>query len=244
MKASTRSISGAVIMLLIIPLFAGLLACMPEYVPLGNPERARIDADMTGLWYAPGEDELIGNVIFFQPWDKRTWLSVNVGVELLEDLDPEVFDPAEFDMSTYSGFVKVMEESNLDAESFEITVVVYKSWLVKLGGETFFTWELRGLPIPEDLDDEERSLEDPWYWLDFRIDQKSRDRFAMRLIDPDFPPLKEAPHTKKGWEKVVRKHVDDESMYMEEPTVLMRVDAEDEELLSELVLYAMTRDSW
>ena len=41
MKARTRSISGALMMLVIVPLFAGLLACMPEYVPLGNPERAR-----------------------------------------------------------------------------------------------------------------------------------------------------------------------------------------------------------
>lgn len=244
MKARTRSISGAVIMLLVIPIFAGLLACMPEYVPLGNPERARIDADMTGLWYTPGDDELIGNVIFLQPWDKRTWLSVNVFVELLEDLDPEIYDPAEFDMSTYAGFVKVIEDSNLGEESFEVTVVTYKTWLVKLAGETFFTWELRGLPSPGDWDNEGRSLDDPWYWLDLRIDEKNGGRIAMRLIDPDFPPLKESPQTQRGWERAVRKHVDDESMYLEESLVLTRVDAEDEELFSELVFYAMTRDTW
>lgn len=238
MKARTRSISGALMMLVIIPLFAGLLACMPEYIPLGNPERARIDDAMTGLWFSSGDDEFVGNVIFLQPWDKRTWLSVNIGIGLLEDLDPEVYDPGEFDMTTYAGFVKVLDEVGLRAEEFEIAVITYKVWLARIAGETFFTWELRGLPVPE-----EGGLE-PWYWLDFRIDEKSGDRIAMRLIDPDFPPLREAPETKKGWERVVRKHVDNELMYLEDPTVFKRVDPEHEKLFMELIFHAMTRGSW
>ena len=238
MKARTRSISGALMMLVIIPLFAGLLACMPEYVPLGNPERARIDEHMAGLWFAQGEEELVGNIIFLQPWDKRTWLSVNVSVSLLEDLDPELYDPEEYDVSSYSGLVKVLEDSDFDEDDFEISAIAYKSWLVKLAGETFFTWELRGLPIPED-----NGLE-PWYWLDFRIDEKNAQRITMRLIDPDFPPLQEAPDTPKGWERVVRKHVDDELLYIDDPTVLERVAPEHEELFGALVFYAMTRDSW
>ena len=44
--------------------------------------------------------------------------------------------------------------------------------------------------------------------LDFRIDERSENRLVMRLIDPDYPPLKDAPNTKRAWEKVVRKHVE------------------------------------
>ena len=238
MKANTRSISGALMMLVIIPLFAGLLACMPEYVPLGNPERARVDPDISGLWYVPGDEELIGSVIFFQPWDKRTWLSVNVSVELLEELDPNLYEPAEFDMATYAGFVNVIEEGGFSEDVFDVGVITYKTWLVKLGGETFFTWELRGLPVPEN------DGLDPWFWLDFRIDEKNGNRITMRLIDSEFPPLQEAPATKRAWEKVVRKHVDDPAMYMDDPVVLTRVDPEHMEMFSELVFEAMTRDSW
>ena len=238
MKARTRSISGALMMLVIIPLFAGLLACMPEYVPLGNPERARVDPGMSGLWFAPGDEALIGNIIFFQPWDKRTFLSVNVSIEARGELDPEWYDPDEFDMSTYAGFANVIDEGGLSDEDFEIGVVIHKSWLVKLGGEQFFTWELRGLPVPEE------SGFEPWYWMDFRIDEKQDKRIVMRKIDPEFPPLDEAPATKKAWEKVVRRHVDDPSMYMDKPIVLTRVHPEHEEMFSELVFDAMTRDSW
>ena len=239
MKPRTRSISGALMMLVIIPIFAGLLACMPEYVPLGNPERAKVDPDMTGLWYAPGDEVLLGNIIFLQPWDKRTWLSVNVSVELREELDPELYDPQKFDMSTYTGFMNVLDEISLDEDSFDFSVITYKAWLVRLAGETFFTWEWRGLP--NEPGEEVPDLSDPWYWIDLRIDEKDKNSIRMRLIDPEFPPLKAAPHTKKGWERVVRKHVDDEAMYLEDTVELTRVAGEHEEDVAELIFYAFTR---
>ena len=55
MSAKLRSISGALLMLVIIPILAGLLACMP--VPIGNPERSRIDPAITGVWAFMEEDE-------------------------------------------------------------------------------------------------------------------------------------------------------------------------------------------
>ena len=239
MKPRTRSISGALMMLVIIPIFAGLLACMPEYVPLGNPERAKVDPDMTGIWYATGDEVLLGNIIFLQPWDKRTWLSVNVSVELREELDPELYDPQKFDMSTYAGFMNVLDDISLDEDSFDIVVITYKAWLVRLAGKTFFTWEWRGLP--NEPGEEVPDLADPWYWIDLRIDEKDKNSIRMRLIDPEFPPLKAAPHTKKGWERVVRKHVDDEAMYLEDTVVLTRVAGEHEEDVAELIFYAFTR---
>jgi len=75
MKATTRSVSGAVLMLAIIPVIVGLLACMP--VPVGDPERSRINPDLNGIWAltTDGDDD---GYYLFRPWDKRTWLVLGV----------------------------------------------------------------------------------------------------------------------------------------------------------------------
>ena len=75
MNATTRSVSGAVLMLAIIPVIVGLLACMP--VPVGDPERSRIDPDLNGIWALTKDDEVDGYYLF-RPWDKRTWLILGV----------------------------------------------------------------------------------------------------------------------------------------------------------------------
>lgn len=61
-------------MLLIIPVVVGLLACMP--VPIGNPERSRIDPEISGMWASEGDSET--DLYLFQPYDKRTWLTVTI----------------------------------------------------------------------------------------------------------------------------------------------------------------------
>jgi len=93
MKATTRSISGAVLMLAIVPIIVGLLACLP--VPVGDPERSRIDPDLNGIWALTKGGEIDGYYLF-RPWDKRTWLVVGV-----ED-DGDEFKPA----SVYKAWLK------------------------------------------------------------------------------------------------------------------------------------------
>ena len=58
MRPNVRSASGMVLMLAIIPIFAGLLACMP--VPIGDPERSRIDPEITGVWFLESDGTKIG----------------------------------------------------------------------------------------------------------------------------------------------------------------------------------------
>lgn len=228
MNARTRSISGALMMLVIIPIFAGLLACMPEYVPLGNPERSRVDPEMTGIWWVDSSEHLVGPIIVLQPWDKRTWLVVSIGFE-----DSYHGEFAEDEMSEYEEFLAMLDHPEFDEEDLEVALFVYKGWIAKLGGETFFTWEMRGLP-----DDEEAALE-PWWWYDFRVDRRSNDRIEMRLIDPGFPALEEAPETKRAWEKVVRKHVDNEALYLPDSLVLSRVKEEHKMSFIEVIGAAM-----
>lgn len=227
-------------MLVIIPIFAGLLACMPEYVPLGNPERARIDEDMSGMWFVEGdgtENGLIGNVVFLEPWDKRTWLITTVGVELSDSADLDELDfelEYEGDTSTYDGFVGLFEHLDVDEAVFEVGALQYKAWLVKLRGEHFMTWELR---VVKDNSDQ---LLESWYWQDFRVTERAADRMVMHLIDPDFPQLKEAPAERRAWERVVKKHVDDDELYYDEDIVFERVREDDIDLFIELVGYAVS----
>lgn len=75
MNANIRSLSGAALMLVIIPIIAGLLACMP--VPVGDPERSRIDPQLSGVW-ATTEDGKESGHFLFRPYDKRTWLVVGI----------------------------------------------------------------------------------------------------------------------------------------------------------------------
>ena len=56
MTPKIRSFSGAALMLVIIPIIAGLLACMP--VPIGDPERSRVDPGLNGAWVLQSDDDL------------------------------------------------------------------------------------------------------------------------------------------------------------------------------------------
>lgn len=228
MKPRTRSISGALMMLVIIPVFAGLLACMPEYVPLGNPERARVDPELTGIWWVDSSDELIGQVLVLQPWDKRTWLVLSIGFD--DQSYGEFHDDA---LSEYENFIAMLAHEEFDGDNLDVAWFIYKGWFVRLGGETFFTWEMRGVP-----EDEEGSLE-PWWWYDFRVENRSADRLELRMIDPGFPLLKEAPSTQKAWEKVIRKHADNEAMYFPEAMIVERVKDEHKGIFTELIQNAM-----
>jgi len=222
-------------MLVIIPIFAGLLACMPEYVPLGNPERARIDEDMSGMWFVEGAEDmepLVGQIVFLEPWDKRTWLITSIAIEESSSADLDELE-YEGDLSTYEGFVSFFEHPDLDEDDLEFAALQYKSWLAKLGGEYFMTWELRVVK------DESAELLEPWFWQDFRVTERAPDRIVLHLIDTDFPPLKEAPETKRGWEKVVKKYADDEDLYEDEAIVLQRAKEDDMDLFVGLLYAAL-----
>lgn len=82
MNKRIRSATGGLLMLLLIPFIVGLLACMP--VPIGDPEKSRIDPQISGIWVSKKEDK--GAAYYaFEPFDKRTWLLTGVRTEEDED---------------------------------------------------------------------------------------------------------------------------------------------------------------
>ena len=242
MRVKARSATGILLMLGILPILAGLLACMPEYVPLGNPDRSKVDPAMTGVWHVTGDLEpFVGQFLYFQPWDKHTWLVTSVTLEIDADAlkaDGDEESPG-YDLSNYDDLITFLRDGTVDEGDVEVTVIVYKGWVTKLRGRQFLMLEWRGL-----LNEiEGRVLHEPFVWWDFRVAGLADGRMELQLIDATFEPLKEAPQTRRGWEKVIRKHVDNPDLYEEETTVLRRVESEDLESVGELIFYGFTRDS-
>ncbi|MFQ6006556.1 MAG: hypothetical protein ACE5OQ_13765 [Woeseia sp.] len=69
MTPKVRSLTGLSLAVIIVPALLGILACMP--VPVGNPERSKIDPGLTGVWLGLAEGGAV--VIVMDPYDKRTW---------------------------------------------------------------------------------------------------------------------------------------------------------------------------
>lgn len=75
MNSGQRSLSGLLLGIVLIPILASLVACFEVLpVPLGDPDRSRVDPSITGLWLA-GEE-----VWVFEPYDERTWLLTSYSI--------------------------------------------------------------------------------------------------------------------------------------------------------------------
>jgi hypothetical protein len=223
-----RSASGAILMLAIIPIFAGLLACMP--VPIGNPEKSRIDPEISGVWFLGLEDELNG-LYHFQPFDKRAWILTGVPLEEGPDYEGEPFD-----LESAEDAIAVLEAFGVGDDGVTATeTIIYKAWLTKLAGQTFMTWE-----VATAFDDEGEY--DAEVWLVFRVDKVSTDQVNLYLVNGEhdvFDDRKEPvagrraheypAAVRRDWERALKKvarNVDDDDLYSEVPWELRRVPPE------------------
>ena len=242
MRANARSATGVLLMLGILPILAGLLACMPEYVPLGDPDRSRVNPAMTGVWHVNGDMEpFVGQFLYFQPWDKHTWSVTTVTLEVDPDAlaaDGDDESPG-YDLSNYDDLIRFLQDDTVDEEDIELSVIVYKGWVTKLRGREFLIFEWRGLIN----DTEDEAPYEPFFWMDFRVAGLSDNRIELQLINTEFEPLSDAPQTRRGWEKVIRKHVDNPELYYQETTVMQRVDKDVEGLVGALIMYAFARNN-
>lgn len=219
MRANIRSISGAILMLVIIPFLAGLLACLP--VPIGDPERSRIDPAMSGWWAMEGETETALCVL--RPYDKRTWLVIFVLVEKGDSAEIE-----EPDIKTAGDLLAVLGENEVGPKGIiGGAPAVYKAWLTRLGGERFLTWE----PVAAIEDIKTFS---PEAWFVFRIGEQETSYVELVEVDSDYDAfealMKEFEENeidpwkaRKDWERVIRRHVDDPDMYFDDPIRLRRL---------------------
>ena len=230
MKPNSRSTMGALLMLAVIPVFVGLLACMP--VPIGNPERSSIDPEISGIWVWEADGES-GELYLFQPYDKRTWLMIGVA---LEEGAEYVGDSPELDSAEQT--FRALASGEVSATGFTATnTIIFKAWLTRLGGKQFMTWEPVGGFAPN-------GSHLPEFWWVLRLEKRDRDHFDVYMVNGEHEVFEDIRAHMKAyeeehefadedeylrylqkmrpkWERALGKvasHVDDEDLYEETGT--------------------------
>jgi len=233
MNSKSRSLSGAALTLVVIPIFAGLLACMP--VPIGDPERSRIDPELTGVWVTLTSNEFFSEAGFyvFEPYDKRTWLVAGMGL-----VEGDNQDLPDLDLTTYDGWVELAAADPVNKGYVSIeSMVVYKAWLKKLGGEVFMTWE------PKLFLDE--GIAEPEVWFTYRVIKKGHDRIEMHYVDGESDLFDDVDETRRAYERVISRNADNPELYADEDgadVVLVRVQDAELELFEELLNIVVSWD--
>ena len=223
MTPKSRSVSGGLMTLIIIPVIIGLLACMP--VPIGNPERSRIDPELSGLWTMQDSDGDIMGIVLFEPYDKRTWLGFMVQPGLYERNAPH-----EFDIYTLEGLIAALnDESSESPLVVADELAVYKIWLTKLGGEQFMVWQPKGAFHEGKFDTE--------YGLNWHLTKHGETSFDLSGIRSNHPAIKDVDDkNRKALEKAIRKHASEPELYDEDAWTFKKVDPEHADKLGGLII--------
>ena len=220
MKPTTRSISGAVLMLAIIPAIIGILACMP--VPIGNPERSRIDPEISGVWVGWMLDSEDATFYAFEPYDKRTWLLTSI---LLEE--GERADFSDYDLESADDVVRLMESESIGDDGATATEIgIFKVWRTKLGGEWFMTWEPKAVFGESNFK--------PEVWFVFRIVWLDANTLDLYMVGGDLSLFDGVKGNRRAFERVIKKNARNPELYVDEPTRLIRVQPEHLEFFGEL----------
>ena len=227
MTKNIRSLSGAALMLMIIPIFVGILACMP--VPIGDPERSRIDPSLSGTWVM--EEDGDSNLYLFQPYDKRTGLVV--GAQIEEGSEAEIDD---LDIKTAGDVFAALRTYSIGDDGITSpTTIAFKAWLTKLGGEQFMTWE------PVGGMNNDGSFK-PDYWFV----KENEDRVNLYVVNPEYEGFDGVTtpddydgddyvgDMRRTWERALKRHAKDPELFGDEPWVMHRVPASDVEKVAEL----------
>jgi hypothetical protein len=226
-----RRLGGLALALIMVPVFIGLLACMP--VPVGDPERSKIDPARTGVWIGAVDDGPM--ILIYEPYDKRTWLMRNYQIG-------GSYEKSSIEL-TYADAVAGLDLDGEDPEDFEL----YKVWRTKIGKRWFETWEPRcdegdcnGLP-------ENISRDEGEFWFVWLVEQLDANRTRMYMVNGDsdvFDDIEDFElaedranlfKLRRAAEKVIRRNLDDPEMYMyyedDESFVMFRMTPEDYEKL-------------
>jgi len=230
MKPLHRSVSGLLIAVVSVPLFMSLLACLP--VPIGDPEKSRIDPELSGVWIDPNEPMMV----LIEPYDKRTWLVTIAEYDLDAEICPaEQADDEDAEMD-YDTLINRIAPSEGECLVFDERLGSYKAWRTQLGRHQFMTWEPKGGFSGEAGFATE-------FWFGFRIDKKNADEFSLWMIDADYDGFEEPgvaeklegiedldpPYdprvlksARRAVEKVIRRNVEDEDLY-DDPMEFYRI---------------------
>ena len=184
---------------LLLSVVVALEACQSGNlgVPIGDPERSRINPQLSGVWYVSHpEDETKLAMFMADPYDERTWLVRQIS------LDPGIPVPASPD-----GL-----EAWLKFEMKEVLVCnAMKTWTTRLGGVEFVVAE------PQfELDAQHGFLADGW--IVYRLEMQSPDLLGLTLLDSEFKAAEDGPElyeikTTREAERVIRRNARNPALY-------------------------------
>jgi hypothetical protein len=235
-----RSRAGLIVSILIVPLLLGVMACFVLPVPIGNPEKSRIDPALSGAWI--GQVDEGAWVLVFEPYDKRTWLVTWLFLEEAsegaaadgiaeDDAAPSVekeSDPEEAISTDSSDGEESVLDLLTDGQFVIENVSLYKGWLTRIKGERFMTWEPKMV-----LSSEDAMVPDFW-WIT-RIRKLDDNYLTLDYINSEYF---EDVETRSQAEKFIRRHIKDPELFMEEddfPEIYARISQGDFDVLSDLL---------
>ena len=224
----------------LLVLMAGCLDWDDDPVPLGDPEKSRVDSWFNGLWWDGDE------VWVFEPYDKRTWLVSFYWVEYGDCREPDdseagKIESEEEQVANEPDVVQTVEEdpeaiyermvADLRAKGSECMKgkpngLAAKAWLTRIAKADFMTLEYRG-------GFNKNSGFAPQHWMNIRVVKLRQDIMKFMGIDFDFdafgaPDVKakldkldsEKPLTtrtlakaRRAVERVIRRNVDNNDLY-------------------------------
>ncbi len=189
-------------------------------VPIGDPERSRIDPEISGVWVMLGD----GDDAFytFEPYDKRTWLLTGVPIE-----EGEGADLGDYDLETYEDLVALMNNEPIGDDGATATsIILYKAWRSRLGGEWFMTWEPKGLLGEDGFN--------PDYWIVLRFTKPDADTINLYLVNGEAAAFKDVQKTRRAYERVLKRNLENKDVISKEPLRLFRVQPEHRAFVGEL----------
>ena len=203
MNARQRSLSGLILAIILLPVLAGLLACfdlMP--VPLGDPEKSRVDHGLDGMWLAEYEA-----VWLLEPFDEHAWLITVYDIDTEDceaageeaageevDAAAESPDQTETEPPAEDEIQEIIEiEPIEDKYAYEIAELravdpdcvageidsFFKVWSTTIGPAEFLTFEEKGM-----FDEDSGFV--PGEWLVFRLVRKGGDELHLRWLDSEY----------------------------------------------------------
>jgi hypothetical protein len=223
-SSRARTIAGLVMFAGLAPFLLALIACLK--VPVGNPERSRIDPALSGVWLEEDSQSgmLLGELWIIEPWDARTWIVTTLAAKDDDSADEAADEAAP---TTTSDVITRLESNGLESSR------EYKAWLATFGGVRFLVLE------PKRVVRDKAGMK-PVMWTVFKVTQPTADRVKLLLVDGD--EIVKAKTTAKA-EAILRQHARDPALYRDskEPQILRRVPEAEygrmEELLKTLNIY-------
>jgi len=199
-SSRARTIAGLAMLAGLGPFLLALMACLK--VPVGDPEKSRIDPALSGVWRVEHNGRSSDSLWIIEPWDARTWI-----VTTLDARDDESAD--ESAATTPRDVLTLLESSGLES------IDAHKAWLATFGGVRFLVLEPKS-PIRDLMG------EKPEFWPTFKVQPTTAGRVELRLvIGKDIDKAK----TTAQAEAILRKYARDPALYDDgsDSYVLLRV---------------------